>query len=489
MKKYLLFMLIPLLSFGQSLIGSGIDGKTIGDNFGTSMSLSSDGKIIAIGDHFNSVNNESNPGHVSIFEYKLNEWKQIGATIDGEDLKDRSGFSVSLSSDGSIVAIGAVFNDGNGTSSGHVRVFENVSGNWIQIGNDINGAAEGDLFGHKVSLSSDGSIVAIGALHNDGNGMSSGHVRVFKNISEVWTQIGNDIVGEATGDRFGNSLCLSSDGNILAIGGVFNDGNGDDSGHVRVFENVSGNWIQIGNDIDGEAEGDWFGASLCLSSNGNIVVVGAPQNDENGDDSGHVRVFENVSGNWIQIGDNVNGKVSGNRFGEHLSLSADGFTFAVGVPFNDENGENTGHVRIFNNISGSWVELDNNIYGHQINEMAGLNISLSADGFTLAVAGQFNDGYGNITGNVVIYDLFAVLSIESFNKNHFKLYPIPINDVLNIHLNSGYELKQVNIYNIQSQYLYSVKTLKINVKDLASGIYFIEIETNKGKSTKKIVVE
>lgn len=83
-----------------------------------------------------------------------------------------------------------------------------------------------------------------------------------------------------------------------------------------------------------------------------------------------------------------------------------------------------------------------------------------------------------------------VLSIEDINSGTaFQLYPNPVKDELNINLNKGLELKQVNIYNIQSQYLYSFKTSKIDIRNLASGIYFIEVETNKGNATKKIVVE
>ena len=51
-------------------------------------------------------------------------WSQLGADIDGEATDDYSGYSVSLSSDGTKVAIGAPYNDGNGSNSGHVRVYE-----------------------------------------------------------------------------------------------------------------------------------------------------------------------------------------------------------------------------------------------------------------------------------------------------------------------------------------------------------------------------
>ena len=104
---------------------------------------------------------------------------QIGSDIDGEAADDYSGFSVSLSSDGTIVAIGARYNDGNGSFSGHVRVYQYASSTWSQLGSDIDGEAANDNSGHSVSLSSDGTIVAIGAKNNGGNGSDSGHVRVY----------------------------------------------------------------------------------------------------------------------------------------------------------------------------------------------------------------------------------------------------------------------------------------------------------------------
>jgi hypothetical protein len=51
----------------------------------------------------------------------------------------------------------------------------------------------------------------------------------------AWTQLGADINGEAA-DDYSGSVSLSSDGNRLAIGAGWNDGNGDNSGHVRVFD-------------------------------------------------------------------------------------------------------------------------------------------------------------------------------------------------------------------------------------------------------------
>ena len=91
---------------------------------------------------------------------------------------------------------------------------------WAQLGADIDGEAAGDrpVGSSAVSMSSDGSTVAIGAANNDGNGNGSGHVRVYKYIDFEWVQLGADINGEATDDQSGSSVSISSDGSTVAIG-------------------------------------------------------------------------------------------------------------------------------------------------------------------------------------------------------------------------------------------------------------------------------
>jgi len=178
--------------------------------------------------------NATSRERVRVLKWNGNVWVQRGADIDGE-AGGRVSESVSLSSDGTVVAIGAPGNDGNGRNSGQVRVFEWNGSEWIQRGLVIDGEAAGDRSGFPVSLSSDGTIVAIGATGNDGNGDGSGHVRLYKWNGSVWIQRGADIDGEAAGDQSGSSVSLSSDGSVVVIGASGNDGNGRNSGHVRVF--------------------------------------------------------------------------------------------------------------------------------------------------------------------------------------------------------------------------------------------------------------
>ena len=123
-----------------------------------------------------------------------------------------------------ILAIGANYNDGNGIDAGQVRIYQYEGSDWVQMGVDIDGEAAGDGSGHSISLSADGFRIAIGAFSNDGNGSGSGHVRVYQYGGDVWMQVGADIDGEAEDDYSGSSVSLSSDGSIVAIGAYLNDG-------------------------------------------------------------------------------------------------------------------------------------------------------------------------------------------------------------------------------------------------------------------------
>ena len=118
-----------------------------------------------------------------------------------------------MSSDGTRVAIGAIRNDGSSgtiTSAGHVRVYSESGGTWTQVGGDIDGEAAGDLSGISVSMSSDGTRVAIGATQNDGSSGSdsyAGHVRVFAPFCDASVAPTNGAVGTCTNSLASGSTC------------------------------------------------------------------------------------------------------------------------------------------------------------------------------------------------------------------------------------------------------------------------------------------
>jgi len=196
---------------------------------------------------------------------------------------------VSLSSDGSVVAIGAESNDGVANAAGHVRVYAWTGTAWTQRGNDIDGPAQtGALSGRGLSLSANGSTVAVGARYGDGI-LQRGQTRVFTwaGNANTWSQKGNTIVGEANSDYSGQYVSFSADGSILAVGADNNDGGGSNSGHVRVFGWSGTQWLLLDRDLDGEAANDNSGR-VSLSTNGSTLAIGAFRN---GTDRGHVRVY------------------------------------------------------------------------------------------------------------------------------------------------------------------------------------------------------
>jgi hypothetical protein len=298
--------------------------------------MSSDGNRLAIGAPGNDGNG-TDSGHVRVYEWSGSTWAQLGADIDGEAAGDGFGLSVSLSSDGNRLAIGTPWNNDN---SGHVRVYEWSDSTWTQLGADIDAEAVADYSGFSVSLSSDGNRLAIGAIWNRNY---SGHVRVYEWSGTAWAQRGADIDGEQASDHSGWSVSLSSDGNRLAIGADQNDGNGSESGHARVFQWSDTAWIQLGADIDGEAAGDYSGWSVSLSSDGNRLAIGAPRNHGH---SGHARIYEWSDWTWAQLGTDIDGEAVEDFSGE-VSLSSDGNRLAIGAPNNDGNGDRAGHVRVF----------------------------------------------------------------------------------------------------------------------------------------------
>jgi hypothetical protein len=134
-----------------------------------------------------------------------------------------------------IVAITSVANADNGSYSGYVRLFEWQNGVWTQLGNAIEGKAADDRSGTFVDISSDGMIVAVGSAGNSDNGNRAGQLRIFEWINEDWKQLGDDIYGDEPLDGFGQFGALSSDGSVVAAGAILNDGLGGNNGHVKVY--------------------------------------------------------------------------------------------------------------------------------------------------------------------------------------------------------------------------------------------------------------
>ena len=94
----------------------------------------------------------------------------------------------------------------SGNRSGLARVYGFDGSAWNQIGGQLHGEAEEDQLGLSIALSSDGTSLAVGGPFNDGGGTDSGHVRVFDLTSTV------DSDGDGVGDGYDNCPAVSNPG-------------------------------------------------------------------------------------------------------------------------------------------------------------------------------------------------------------------------------------------------------------------------------------
>jgi len=341
------------------------------------LSMSADGKTFAVGSrHYNN-----GLGIVQVYSLVDGIWTQKGEDLVGEIEGEQLGNSVALSDDGSVLAFSIWYTPVD-TKEGCIRVYKFENDAWIQMGEQIDGANANEYFGHHMSLSNNGLIVA-GTGYID----SKGHVRVFQYANNQWEQLGNTIIGQ-TGSAFGSSHSLSGNGQVMVIGSNSYSGT---MGSVSVYEYVSNDWVQIGQTLYGES-GSRFGYSCQISKDTATVIVGAPHSSTESSTPyfGYVEVFQYIDGQWKKIGQRISATSKSDGVGYEVSISSDGAIILVPSPGDDENGFDQGAVRVYKYSESQWNQLGGNIYGNPVatsSELFGVATAFSGNGYTLVGLG------------------------------------------------------------------------------------------------------
>jgi len=449
------------------------------DLFGYVVAVSADGQTVAVsapyedGSVSGGENDNSNlsSGAVYVFTRTTSGWTQqayIKASNAGAN--DMFGWSLALSDSGDTLAVGAYKEDSNATGvngnqnhdiatdSGAVYVFTRSGGNWTQQAYiKASNTANADNFGRSLALSGNGDTLIVGAPNTDDGGSNTGSAYVFTRNSGNWSQQAYLKASNAgVDDRFGWAVAISADGGTLAAGahsedssatginGNQSDNSKTDSGAVYVFTKTSGNWNQQAYlKASNTGAGDEFGKALALSANGNVLIVGAPQEDSNstginGDegnnqaaDSGAVYVFARSSGNWAQQAYvKASNTGAGDLFGTSVTVTADGRTMAASASGEDSkssgiNGDQTddsypdsgaAYIFVYSPDSSTWNQ---QAYLKEPNtdsyDGLGYSIAISANSEILAagaplensratgVGGDQEDNSGYWNGAVFIY--------------------------------------------------------------------------------------
>lgn len=297
------------------------------DIFGNSISLSGDGNTLAVAAYQEGSNATGIDGDQSnndaVYSGAVYVFVRIGATwaqqaylkASNADEGGLFGNSVSLSSDGDTLAVAAVGDDSNTIGidgdqsnndaffSGAVYMFARTDAAWAQSAYiKASNTDDEDSFGSTISLSGDGSTLAVGARREDSNATGidgdqnnndapdSGAVYVFVRTGATWAQQAY-IKASNTDyqDSFGSSISLSGDGNSLAVGALEEDSNvtgingnqsnndTSNSGAVYVFVRRGVTWTQQAHlKASNTFEVYLFGYSVSLSGDGRTLAVGTP---------------------------------------------------------------------------------------------------------------------------------------------------------------------------------------------------------------------
>jgi hypothetical protein len=377
--------------------GNDILGNLSYEYFGASVSISADGTTVAVG----AYGNNGFTGVTRVYKYNATgEWSQLGPTISGVDYGEQSGYSVSLSADGTTLAVGAYGNNGF-TGVTRVYKYNATTGQWPQLGSTISGVDNGERSGAGVSISADGTTVAVGAYLNS---TYKGVTRVYRYNGSTWPQLGPNILGDGTQELSGHSVSLSADGTTVAVGAY---GNSSYKGVTRVYRYNGSTWPQLGPTISGVDNEEQSGWSVSLSADGNTVAVGA---FGNGDNKGVTRIYRYnaTTGQWPQFGQNILGDGTVEYFGYSVSISADGNTVAVGAQ-QANNTRGVTRVYKYNATTDQWPQLGPNILGDGTVEQSGYSVSISADGTTVAV-GAPNNSSGRGVTRVYLFSNIYVLA-------------------------------------------------------------------------------
>jgi hypothetical protein len=349
-----------------------------------------------VGSLKNSVTNAPVPS-TSLMS-RTADWMEMQKLLPS-DAAAGDAFSCSVSFSWDIALIGAPFDDDNGNYSGSAYIFtRTTSTNWTQQAKLIasDGTAE-DFFGHSVSLSWDTAL--IGAAGVDKNGFDSGSVYVFTRHGTTWTQQAKLIASDSTaGDHFGWSVSLSDD--TALIGAVNDDSNGNYSGSAYIFTRTGTTWTQQAKLIasDGTA-GDHFGYVVALA--GDTALIGAPFDDDNGGASGSVYVFTRTSTIWTQQAKLIaSDSGAGDHFGWSVSLSDD--TALIGAVGDDDNGVDSGSAYVFTRNGTTWIQ-QVKLHASDGAELDQFGCSVALAGDTTLIGAPFDDDNGNFSGSVYMF--------------------------------------------------------------------------------------
>ena len=194
----------------------------------------------------------------------------------------------------------------------------------------INGSSTGSRFGQSVSLSGNGNVLAVGSPHYSNiiatqNGMVSIYRWSSSEFLYETTLYGKTNIAY---HQFGFAVDLSYDGSTIVIGSI-ETGDPGHTGLVVVYQYQNGGWNKFGSEIEGPSPSSQFGYSVAIDDNGERFVASAPYHSGNRGIVRRYRINRNLN-SIERIGDDLQGYFEGDLFGYTVSLENGRKSLGVG---------------------------------------------------------------------------------------------------------------------------------------------------------------
>jgi len=364
--------------------GNCMEGELSDIENGQSVSITDDGNLILSGSYYS----------VTLHKYNVIEdvWELEMDFAPVMDDRGKGPFTAVISNNGKVVAIGSPMNSMQGFDTGAVQFFQKdeIEGTWIEMGDKVTGEEQGDIFGHALDLSDDGLTAVVGAWGAD-------YIKIFEYEERLLTWTFKGFLNGNPGEGFGYAVACSGNAHRMVIGAPFAFNR---KGYARIYDIDQ---YTFGNQIIGDRPGGNYGASVGMSKDGNISVMGAPSVGEV-----WVSRFNSYYNNWKPLGSRI--ALPGEGLGSSIAVSGDGLKLAVGAPLNDIFGFFSGHAYMFEYVetdpfNGFWQELgeDKKFFGTNKFELCGHAVDMSYDAKRVVVACPGADAGLTDEGKVCVY--------------------------------------------------------------------------------------
>lgn len=476
-------------------LGTDLIGDTIDDQFGETVAISGDGKVIAIASQYHFGNFYAG-GQIKVFKYLNNQWTQLGSDLLGDMPTHYMGWALALNYDGSVLVHGSGEWGGVGqTRTGLAEILKWDGQNWNKEAS-INRKTQGIRLGYSVDIDSVGTSVIIGQPHF--NSLGSGRAFVYHHNGNNWTQKGAGLAYYNSSD-WGYAVCISADGSTVAVGGTktpdsLNQSNGACA--VYDFDETNNQWEAKGKILFGTRSREMFGASLALSRTGSRLVVGASAN------TGRVYSFDWDGTSWKSISPAIKGLYK-NLLGTSIDLSYDGSIMLLNS-WKADTGQvqDCGKVQAVKWNGNVWEDYSNSLHGDSTKDYLGYRAAFSADGKRLITGLHGSNIGGENRGVARVFELeipkdttkdtTTWVQANAFNYSELKVFPNPAHS--HIEVISENEIRSIAIYSLSGKMVYEnfpselKKQVSVDINKIPSGLYIMRVWSGEKVEQRKVRV-